>query len=53
MSDNVRYKEIKGFENYLIYEDGTIFNKKTNKVLTSDSINLLNGNKTDGLLGHF
>jgi NUMOD4 motif len=45
MSDNVRYKEIKGFENYLIYEDGTIFNKKTNKVLTSDSINLLNGNK--------
>jgi len=45
MSDNIKCKEIEGFENYLIYEDGTIVNKKTNKVLTSDSVNLFNGDK--------
>lgn len=45
MSNNIKCKEIEGFENYLIYEDGTIVNKETNKVLTSDSVNLFNGDK--------
>lgn len=45
MSDNVRCKEIEGFENYLIYEDGTIVNRNTGKELTSEKVNLFNGDK--------
>ena len=46
MFNNVEYKEIKGFENYLIYEDGTIVNRTTDKELTSESIVLYNNGKT-------
>lgn len=46
MFNNVEYKEIKGFENYLIYEDGTIVNRTTDKELTSENIVLYNNGKT-------
>lgn len=36
------YKEIKGFENYLIYEDGTIINTHNNSVLNGERIALYN-----------
>lgn len=45
MSNNVEYKEIKGFENYLIYEDGTIVNRTTDKELTTDSVLLYNNGR--------
>lgn len=45
MSDNIKCKEIEGFENYLIYEDGTIVNRNTGKELTSKKVNLFNGGK--------
>lgn len=46
MSDNVRCKEIEGFENYLIYEDGTIVNSNTGKELTRDTVLLYNNGET-------
>lgn len=45
MSNNIEYKEIKGFENYLIYEDGTIVNSSTGKELTTDSVLLYNNGR--------
>lgn len=45
MSNDIEYKEIKGFENYLIYKDGTIVNRTTNKELTSDSVLLYNNGR--------
>lgn len=45
MSNNIEYKEIKGFENYLIYEDGTIVNSSTGKELTTDSVILYNNGR--------
>lgn len=45
MSNNIEYKEIKGFENYLIYEDGTIVNSSTGKELTTDSVLLYNNDR--------
>lgn len=42
MFNNVEYKEIKGFENYLIYKDGTIVNRTTDKELTTEKIALYN-----------
>lgn len=45
MSNNIEYKEIKGFENYLIYEDGTIVNSSTDKELTTDSVLLYNNGR--------
>lgn len=45
MSNNIEYKEIKGFENYLIYEDGTIVNRVTDKELTTDSVLLYNNGR--------
>jgi hypothetical protein len=46
MSESFGYKEIKGFENYLIYDDGSIFNKNTEKELTGEKIVLYNNGKT-------
>lgn len=45
MSNDIEYKEIKGFENYLIYKDGTIVNRTTGKELTSDSVLLYNNGR--------
>lgn len=45
MSNDIEYKEIKGFENYLIYKDGTIVNRFTDKELTSDSVLLYNNGR--------
>lgn len=46
MSENFGFKEIKGFENYLIYDDGSVFNKNTEKELTTENIVLYNNGKT-------
>lgn len=46
MSECFGYKEIKGFENYLIYDDGSVFNKNTEKELTGEKIVLYNNGKT-------
>ena len=46
MSDNIGYKEIKGFENYLIYDDGSVFNSNTEKELTGENIVLYNNGKS-------
>ena len=46
MSESFGYKEIKGFENYLIYDDGSVFNKNTEKELTGEKIVLYNNGKT-------
>lgn len=45
MSNNIEYKEIKGFENYLIYKDGTIVNRITGKELITDSVLLYNNGR--------
>lgn len=45
MFNNVEYKEIKGFENYLIYKDGAIVNRTTDKELTTDSVLLYNNGR--------
>lgn len=45
MFNNVEYKEIKGFENYLIYKDGTIVNRTTDKELITDSVLLYNNGR--------
>lgn len=46
MSENFGYKEIEGFENYLIYDDGSVFNRNTEKELTTENIVLYNNGKT-------
>ena len=46
MSENFGYREIKGFENYLIYDDGSVFNRDTEKELTTEKIVLYNNGKT-------
>lgn len=46
MSDNFGYREIKGFENYLIYDDGSVFNSNTEKELTGENIVLYNNGKS-------
>lgn len=46
MSENFGFKEIKGFENYLIYDDGSVFNRNTEKELTTENIVLYNNGKT-------
>lgn len=45
MSNDIEYKEIKGFENYLIYKDGTIVNRTTDKELITDSVLLYNNGR--------
>lgn len=45
MSNDIEYKEIKGFENYIVYEDGTVVNRTTDKELTTDSVLLYNNGK--------
>ena len=45
MSNDIEYKEIKGFENYLIYKDGTIVNRITGKELITDSVLLYNNGR--------
>lgn len=45
MSNDIEYKEIKGFENYLIYKDGTIVNRTTGKELITDSVLLYNNGR--------
>lgn len=42
MSNDIEYKEIKGFENYLIYKDGTIVNTHNNSILNGERIALYN-----------
>lgn len=42
MSNDTEYKEIKGFENYLIYKDGTIINTHNNSILNGERIALYN-----------
>lgn len=42
MSNDIEYKEIKGFENYLIYKDGTIVNTRNNTILNGERIALYN-----------
>ena len=39
---DIEYKEIKSFENYLIYEDGTIINTHNNSILNGERIALYN-----------
>lgn len=39
---DIEYKEIKGFENYLIYKDGTIVNTRNNTILNGERIALYN-----------
>lgn len=46
MSENFGYREIKGFENYLIYDDGSVINRDTEKELTTEKIVLYNNGKT-------
>lgn len=46
MSENFGYKEIKGFKNYLIYDDGSVFNRNTEKELTTEKIVLYNNGKS-------
>lgn len=42
MSNDIEYKEIKGFENYLIYKDGTIINTRNDSILNGERIALYN-----------
>ena len=46
MSNDIKYKEIEGFENYLIYDDGSVFNSNTEKELTGENIVLYNNGKS-------
>lgn len=41
-TNDIEYKEIKGFENYLIYKDGTIVNTRNGSILNSERIALYN-----------
>jgi hypothetical protein len=41
-TNDIEYKEIKGFENYLIYKDGTIVNTHNNSILNGERIALYN-----------
>ena len=41
-TNDIEYKEIKGFENYLIYKDGTIVNTRNGSILNGEHIALYN-----------
>lgn len=41
-TNDIEYKEIKGFENYLIYKDGTIVNTRNGSILNGERIALYN-----------
>lgn len=41
-TNDIEYKEIKDFENYLIYKDGTIINTNNNSILNGERIALYN-----------
>lgn len=41
-TNDIEYKEIKGFENYLIYKDGIIINTHNNSILNGERIALYN-----------
>ncbi len=41
-TNDIEYKEIKGFENYLIYKDGTIINTHNDSILNGERIALYN-----------
>lgn len=43
---DLKYKKIKGFENYFIYEDGTIINDPADRVINGENICLYNNGKT-------
>lgn len=43
---DLKFKKIKGFENYHIYEDGTIINDSADKVMNGDRFCLYNNGKT-------
>ena len=43
---DLKFKKIKGFENYLIYEDGTIINDPADRVINGENICLYNNGKT-------
>lgn len=44
-TNDIEYKEIKGFENYLIYKDGTIINTHNDSILNGERIALYNKGK--------
>lgn len=43
---DLKFKKIKGFENYFIYEDGTIINDPADRVINGENICLYNNGKT-------
>lgn len=43
---DLKYKKIKGFENYFIYEDGTIINDPADRVINGENICLYNNGET-------